>query len=331
MLQHLPTWGLRYVIRSQRLRSCTFGASSVNPPDVQLEAAEDASSVAALILAHYSALSPGHRRLADFILKRKHEAALMTLERLAQASGVSIATANRLPAKLGLNGHPELKALLRKELEAALRPVEALVDEAGFAGLSATAPWTRSLDADVQRIRHVGVATGDQGYAEASHMLAVARRVYMAGLGGSSYLARYAAYCFSGVRDGVQALVDEGGRESFSRRILGAGPADVALLMGFARYSRDLPRCAEQLSAAGIPIIAVTDDVNSPLAPFAKICFVVPRRPGFAFSGAGAGALAVVEALMRSAITTLGKEAVEERSAHLAGLLGDAVFIPESQ
>jgi DNA-binding MurR/RpiR family transcriptional regulator len=295
------------------------------------DSVDQAQPVAALILSHYSALSAGHRRLADFILKRRHEAALMTLERLAQASGVSIATANRLPAKLGLNGHPELKALLRQELEAALRPVEALVDDAGFAGLSATAPWTRSLEADVQRIRHVTASEGDQSYAEAAHLLAGARQVYMAGLGASAYLARYAAYCFSSVRDGVEAIVDEGGRETFSRRLLAARPEDVALVIGFARYSRELPRYAERLHAAGVTIIAVTDDQRSPLGPYAKICFVVPRLPGFAFSSAGAGALAVVEALMRSAVVAMGKEAVEERSAQLAGLLEDVVFVPEAQ
>ena len=79
-------------------------------------------SAADIIAERFASLSPGHQRLAEFILSHPHQAAMMTLEEMSLTAGVSVATANRLAAKLGLKGHPEFKELLRSGLREALRP-----------------------------------------------------------------------------------------------------------------------------------------------------------------------------------------------------------------
>lgn len=285
-------------------------------------------SAIALISRHYAGLSPGYRRVADFILGSPHEAALMTLEGLAAASGVSIATANRFARKIGLEAYPELKRLMRGELQQALRPLEDLVATIHVPSLSRSAPWTRSLEADLRQISEVETIGGDRAFARAANLLATARRAFLIGFGSSSFIAGYGAFNLASLRDGVEAVNDASGIEGAQRRMLSASPADVALIIGFARYSTPAVELAEQLARRKVPLIAVTDGRDSPFAALAAVTIRVERKQGFVLSGAGAGGLAVIEALLHGAAATIGAEVVERRYARLTSALGGTIVAP---
>lgn len=285
-------------------------------------------SAIARIHQRYASLSPGYRRVADFILASPHEAALMTLEAMAGATGVSIATVNRFAGKIGLDGYPELKRLLKSELQQALRPVEDLIDSLRLPGLSRSAPWTASLEADLRQIAEVEPEGGDRAFAQASNMLASARRVFLIGFGSSSFIASYAAYNLSSLRDGVEAVTDSSGIEGAQRRLLSATHEDAALTIGFARYSTQAVELAGMLSRRRVPQIAITDGPESPFASVADVAINVRRKQGFVLSGAGAGALAVIDALLHGAAATIGTEAVERRFARLTSALGGAIATP---
>jgi DNA-binding MurR/RpiR family transcriptional regulator len=203
--------------------------------------------------------------------------------------------------------------------------VEGLVRSLGSGTTAGAAPWRQSLDDDVERIRNVHSADGEPGFARAAQLLATGRHVYVAGFGSSAYFAGYAAFCLSSLRGRCEAVTDSGGYEGANRRILDAGPEDVALLLGFARYSRDGVRLARQLHARGTPLICITDSEESPFASLATCCILVRRKPGFVLSGSGAGGVAVIEALLQETAAALGAKEVQNRSARLTSALGDSV------
>jgi DNA-binding MurR/RpiR family transcriptional regulator len=292
------------------------------------EARGRGDSAIGLINRHYGGLSPGYRRVADHILASPHEAALMTLEELAARSGVSIATANRFARKIGLDGYPELKRLMRDGLQQALRPVEELIATIRVASLSPSAPWTRSLEADLKQISEVETIGGDQAFACAANLLAAARRAFLIGFGSSSFIAGYAAFNLSSLRDGVEAVNDASGVEGAQRRMLSASPEDVALIIGFARYSAPAVELAQQLARRKVPLIAVTDGTDSPFARVATVTICVQRKQGFVLSGAGAGGLAIIDALFHGAAATIGADVVERRFARLTSALGGTIVAP---
>ena len=287
-----------------------------------------AESVISLIGDRYGELSASHRRVADFILSSPHQAALMTLEDFARETGVSQATTNRLGRKLGLSGFQDLKRLLRADLQEALSPVEEFVATLRPQHLARKAPWTESIEEDLERLSGIRAVGGDAAFAKASALLASARRIFLIGFGSSSFIAQYGAFCLSSLRDGCEALPDSGGLEGAHRRLLGAGPADAALLLAFARYTRDGIRVAERLHGAGVPLILVSDSEKAPHARFARHHVVVGRKSGFVLSGSGPAGLAAVEALIRGAAAAIGAEEVERRSARLTSSLGEAIVTP---
>ena len=286
----------------------------------------EAASAVGVIAARFGSLSPGHRRLAEFILEQPHEAAIMTLEQLSRATKVSVATANRLANKLGLSGYPELKALLRSDLQKALRPGLKEVDGLRIRASSRDTEWTRSLQEDVRRIHGLVVAGADGAFASASDRLAKAGRVFMVGFGSSAFLAQYAAYNFSTLRAGCEAITDSSGHEGISRRIIDASSGDVALQLAFARYSDAGTRVAQQFTERGVSLIAITDSASSPVASVADMSFVVEKKPGFILTGGGAGAVALLEALLHGTASAIGLEKVEQRATHLTSLIGPALI-----
>lgn len=280
--------------------------------------------IVARIADRYDRLSEGHRRIAEVISASPHEAALMTLAQMAAATSLSKATVNRFGAAIGLDGYKALRSALRDELAISLRPVDGLATLA-----SHSSPWRRSLAAEAQRVGTIEAVGGDAAFARAARLLAGARRVYLAGFGSSAFLADYAAFCLSSLRDDCICVADSSGFEGACRKILGAGPQDVALQIGFARYSRDNVRVVQRFHRQKAPLICITDSVTSPFARLATACFLVARSPSFVLSGGGTGAMAVIEALLRSTATALGGKDVRTRAARLTGLLADAVLSGE--
>jgi len=281
-----------------------------------------------VIAEHFAALSPGHRRVAEFILSNPHQAAMMTLEEISGLTGVSVATANRLATKLGLSGYPAFKALLRSDLEQALRPSPENVDGLRLGGYARATPWARSLEEDVRRIQRVTAPGGDSAFASACNRLAKARRVFIAGFGSSAFLAQYAAYNFSTLRQGCAAVTDSSGLEGVSRRLLDASGDDIALQLAFARYSEAGTRVAKHFVAKGVPLLAITDSTASPVASLADTSFVVEKKSGFILTGGGAGAVALVEALLHGTASAIGLNKVERRANDLTSLLGPALAAP---
>jgi DNA-binding MurR/RpiR family transcriptional regulator len=286
------------------------------------------SSVASLISDRYGELSQSHRRVADFILSSPHQAALMTLQDFERETGISQATTNRLGRKLGLSGFQELKRLLRADLQEALNPVEELVATLRPQHLTQKAPWTESIEEDLDRIRGLRAVEGEAAFAKSCSLLASARRVFLIGFGSSAFIAQYAAFCLSSLRDGCHAVPDSSGLEGAFRTLLGAGPEDVALQLAFARYTDHGIRVAERLNEAGTPLILVSDSEEAPHARFATHHFVLGRKSSFVLSGSGTGGVAVVEALLRGTAAAIGPEAVRRRSVQLTSQLGDAILTP---
>jgi DNA-binding MurR/RpiR family transcriptional regulator len=251
----------------------------------------------------------------------------MRLTDLAEAAGVSQATANRFSTRLGLDGHPELKRRLHSELRQALRSLENF-SEVMAEQRSSGDLWSLSLDDDATRIRQIAPLGGLGQFARASARLATARKVFIAGFGSSAFLAQYAAYCLLALRPNVEAVVDSSGVEGVNRRVLDAGPEDVALQIVFARYSESALSLAAAFRMLATPVIGLTDSPESPLTPFSDISIIVPRKPGFVLSGGGAGAMAALDALLRGAASSLGEETALRRSARLTSLLGASVIAP---
>src|SRR5256885_14108715 len=86
-------------------------------------------TIAELVAAAASRLTPAERQVADVVAADPHAVAFGTVAELAQRSGTSGPTVLRFAAKLGLQGFADLQAVAQTEITDALRPATARIRE----------------------------------------------------------------------------------------------------------------------------------------------------------------------------------------------------------
>ena len=219
-------------------------------------------------------LTGAQRLMADFVSQSLFQAATMRIEEIAQAAGVSTATANRFARALGFEGYPQFRAATMREFEATLAPVERLRDAMASPATSHELVLS-ALETDIENIRATQRMLTDQACADAVGALAGASRIYTVGFGSSGQLAAQMEYGLTPYVRHVESLATAGGAVHAARRLHDVCGKDVLVAIAFPRYIDDTIALARQAAEAGAQVIALTDAPSSPLARVARIALFV--------------------------------------------------------
>lgn len=232
------------------------------------------ADVKRLVIEAYESL-PGQQKLvADYILEHFDEVPFLAVPELAGRSGASEATIVRFAQRIGFDGFAGLKThLLEQVRERVARPAPEPV-----AGLFAHIPQEDIL-AGVARLElgniQQSVADLDrEAFGRAATALYRADHVFAFGLGISSYLADLATYLLAQV--GLRATSLSNRFTSPLEQLVPLRAADCLLVFSFPPYSVPTIDMAREAAGRGIPTVAVTDRLTSPVAQLAK--HVLPVR-----------------------------------------------------
>jgi DNA-binding MurR/RpiR family transcriptional regulator len=239
-------------------------------------------------------MTPAHRQMADYVLKHSFRAATMTIDELAEATGVSLATVNRFVRTLGFAGFPAFRAELVQGYESALAPVEKLRKELNR-NSSCAEIMAASLQDNQNNLEVVRASLPAETCDAIVRAILGARRLLVAGFGNSGYLAGMLAhglelYC------NAQSLADIGGSSHCARALFKLQKQDVVIVISFPRYVRDAVIVAQKARERGARVIMLTDSPTSPLAPLADLALYIPAASRFAATS-DSTAHAVIEAL----------------------------------
>jgi DNA-binding MurR/RpiR family transcriptional regulator len=265
-------------------------------------------TILARIAGAYPTLSQAHRKAADFVLKHPFQAATMMIEELADAAGVSVATANRFARALGLDGYPAFRAELVRTFSATLAPVEKLRAELRHSA-SAAEIVRASLDEAQQNLQttlqHATAAALDKTVAE----LLAANRIFVLGFGLSGPLASFAASALAPFCSFVQNAAGDGGADQAVRRLLKIGRGNVVVGIALPRYSRDTIDLLSFAHERGATVIVITDGPASPVAKAADIVHCVGAEHS-SLNSSCVGAFALIEAIS-AAVARLTKDPLD--------------------
>ncbi|WPC65897.1 MurR/RpiR family transcriptional regulator [Rhodoferax ferrireducens] len=240
-------------------------------------------------------LTRSHREMADYVLAHPFQAAIMPIDELAATVGVSVATANRFARALEFDGYPQFRAALVMGFEATLAPVEKLRSKlehpATVADVFATALAESQRNIDLTR-RSLDAHSCEQ----AVNVILNARRIYIMGFGGSSWLGGLLQRCLDPYCDNVQLLASIESSSYGARILTRLQPTDLLIAIAYPRYFADTVLLARRARDAGVPVLALTDRVTSPLAPLATVSLYAHTDSQY-FATSEASALALIEAL----------------------------------
>ena len=258
------------------------------------------------------AMTPTQRQMADYVLEHPFRAATMTIDELAEATGVSVATVSRFVQTLGFPGFPAFRAELVRGYESALAPVEKLRKEltrnASCAEIMAAA--LQDAQGNLEALRTTLPADTCE---EIVRTILSGKRVLVAGFGNSGYLAGMLAHGLELYCNHVQSLADIGGSAHCARALFKLQKQDVVIVISFPRYVADAVIVARKAKERGARIVILTDAPKSPLSAFGDLNLFIESASRFAATS-DATAHVVIEALC-AAVARYAKNSVKSAAS----------------
>ena len=253
-------------------------------------------------------LTRSHRVMADYVLAHPLQAATMPIDELAATLGVSVATANRFARALEFEGYPQFRAALVLGFEATLAPVEKLRSQLESPATAADV-FASALKESERNLSLTRQALDAHSCEQAVDAILKAQRIYIIGFGASSWLGGLLQRNLDLYCNNVQLLASIESSSYGARVLTRLQPSDLLIALAFPRYFSDTILLSRRARDAGVPVLALTDRVTSPLAPLASVALYAHTESQY-FSNSETTVLALVEALS-SAVAHRAKDSLK--------------------
>lgn len=236
------------------------------------------------LIKHITAALPTYSRafkqLAEFILHKPFAVSSMSIEELATAADVSVATVNRFAHDCGCNGYPVFRAELRAVFEKVFEPSEKL-RSGTLQNYEEDEVLQASLDGLFNNITQSKHWLAQQSIKPIVERLLTAERIFITGMGISALHAAFMTETlepFLGTK--VHELNSLGGPERAIRKLSMLGPADVVIAISLPRYSKSILEMVHLAKNQQAYVVGLSDTPTSPLASQTDIClFASAEQP----------------------------------------------------
>ncbi|MFD5497497.1 MurR/RpiR family transcriptional regulator [Streptomyces sp. NPDC127091] len=211
-------------------------------------------------------LSPGQRRIAQYLIEHLTEAAFLSITDLAERVGVSQPSVTRFASVVGFSGYPTL----REELQAIALgtlpggPAEAYQDN----------ELQAAVDAEIENLENLRRDLADTDRViEIGRTLSASAPLTVLGLRISVSLAEYFAYAARRIHPDVR-LVTRGGSVAYDA-LLQSREAGGTWVLAFSmpRHAQETLTAMRVARGAGLRVALITDLALGPLADEADVTF----------------------------------------------------------
>jgi DNA-binding MurR/RpiR family transcriptional regulator len=235
-------------------------------------------------IAHrYPGLSDRLRLIAEFALDHPTDMALGTVAEVAARAKVQPSAIVRFARALGYGGFTELQQVFRSRLVAGIAPsyrerIDGLRRDGRFRESNSPHELlSRFASEGTASLENLQESVRESDLARAIDLMGHARTIYVLGLGGSYPVAAHLTYVLR--RLGRRAVILDGLGNVLADHILTATREDAAITISFRPYNPETVRLVPEFHARGIPTIAVTDSLLSPIVNGADLVFEIPDMP----------------------------------------------------
>ncbi|MEW2401203.1 MurR/RpiR family transcriptional regulator [Streptomyces sp. NPDC046862] len=213
-------------------------------------------------------LSPGQRRIAQYLIEHITEAAFLSITDLAERVGVSQPSVTRFAAAVGFSGYPALREKLQAIALSVLGSAPATTAENRSNELQA------AVDAEIANLENLR-----RDFADPDQVITVGRALSRStpltvlGLRISGALAEYFAYAARRIHPDVR-LVTRGGSVAYDA-LLQSREAGGTWLLAFSmpRHGQETLTALRVAHSAGLRVALITDLALGPVADEADVVF----------------------------------------------------------
>ncbi|RMB86081.1 MurR/RpiR family transcriptional regulator [Streptomyces shenzhenensis] len=252
-------------------------------------------------------LSPGQRRIAQYLIEHINEAAFLSITDLAERVGVSQPSVTRFAAAVGFSGYPALRERLQSMALAALPG-----GGPGAAEEMRSNELQAAVDAEIANLENLR-----RDFADPDRVIRVGRELSRStpltvlGLRISVSLAEYFAYAARRIHPDVR-LVTRGGSVAYDALLQSREAGGTWLLaFGMPRHAQETLTAIRVARGAGLRVALVTDLALGPLADEADVTFATGTGSRLVFDSYAAPG--VLSAALLQAMTDADPERTQAR------------------
>ncbi len=240
-------------------------------------------------------LSKTQKKIATYILNHYDKVTFSASAKLSRDCDVSESSVVRLATALGYSGYTEMQRALQDILKSQLSMSKRL-DLIAAHITDSDSIMHMVLQKGVEGIQRTMLTLDMDNFQRATELLAGAKRVFLFGSRSSYALIHFFALELSWIRDNVLSINSQA-PEFDALSHLQEG--DVFLAISMPRYLRTTTQALSLAYQAGIPTIAITDRLSSPLIPYATVPLLVDNEI-FSYSDNIVPVTSVITALLNA-------------------------------
>ncbi|MGM0878627.1 MAG: MurR/RpiR family transcriptional regulator [Bacillota bacterium] len=269
------------------------------------------------IKENFASLSPGQKKVAEFLIQHTDEAALLTAFQIGRKVGVSETTVIRLGYALGFSGYSQMQEILRNDWLVHKQPI--LGEGVSIQGeVEEENIFYKVIDQERLILQQLLGQLNTDTIWKAVDAFVRADRIYIGGF-GSSYAAGYwFYYALKQLRDDVFLSSPTG----FSPEdICELNENSIVVIFSFPRYRKEalnLANCAKKQQSK---IISITNHQLSPIGQLSEITLTTEEH-----MESGHHSIASVVSLLEVIITGIqyrDRERISSRQRKLEQLYTD--------
>lgn len=212
-------------------------------------------------------MSKAQEKIAKYILSHPNSTPFLTVEKLAKLSGVSIATVTRFVIFLGYSGYPEFLKDTQQSMQQQVNNSERIK-----LGVEKNFSKDKSIyeifEEDVNNIKTTVETLNVFEIKKCVNILLNAKRIYIVAKRSSAALAVFLKYYLDLMFNNVIIVENI---EQMPKQINKDCGEDVIIGISFDKYSRSTVEIFSHLKRKGATTIAITDNMLSPLVPYADV------------------------------------------------------------
>jgi DNA-binding MurR/RpiR family transcriptional regulator len=223
------------------------------------------------------------KQIAEFALDHPTDMALGTVAEVAERARVQPSAIVRFARAMGYGGFTEMQQVFRSRLIASVGPSY----KERIAGLKRDGRFTQSnkprsvlerfVSEGLVGLENLRDGVREKDLARAIALIGAAQTIYVLGLGGSFPVAAHLTYVLRKL--GRRVVILDGLGSALSDQAAAATPRDALIAISFRTYNPDTARLFPELLARGVPAVAITDSLLSPIVDGADVVFEIPDLP----------------------------------------------------
>ncbi|HZG81392.1 MAG TPA: MurR/RpiR family transcriptional regulator [Brevibacillus sp.] len=252
-------------------------------------------------------LKPSEQKVAQYILAHPEEVVKLSVQKLAELSGVSEATIIRLARSLNMKGYQELKLRiagdLNKQVTNNLGSYQEIMMEGSIESIMQAVSWN-----NIQSIQDTLSVLSSDEVKRAADALSQARKIDVYGVGASAVIAADIKQKFSRINLWCEAYAD------FHAQLTSAvnlTEQDVVIGISYSGQTEDIIQSLSEARQQGATIITLTKFGPSPVAELADIRLFTSSVEKSIRSGAMASRIAQLNVIDILFITMVSRQQEE--------------------